>query len=122
MLPADCLGFYAIPLDNGCVLTEAGLNEHSDFRRPARPYLYVTVSKTGFDGGILVLKVVVGRNTPVQLVYVIVRERQLLVTCNAGTDEGFLSRHVYFALHEGMNHHRKNNFSRYNWFDFFERG
>ncbi|WP_316799506.1 hypothetical protein [Pedobacter frigidisoli] len=122
ILPADCLGFYSIPLDDGCILTEAWLNEHSDFRRPVRPYLYVTIFKTGFDHGILVYKVIVERDTPAQLVYMIVKDEKLLVTCNAGTNESFLSRHAYFALHRGMNYHHQNDFSRYNWFDFFEKG
>lgn len=123
-LPADCLGYYHIPLNaDSCKLSLLTLNQHSDFRRPLkRPYLYCDIVEVGFDFGLLTLRVQVERDSPFQLVYICVNKGYLSVTCNAGTDASFLSKHAYMALHNFLFYRSEADFERYNWYDFFEEG
>ena len=124
MLPPNCLGYYRLPLaPNCCKLSLATLNQHSHFRNREKPYLYYDMRKEDFDHGILRLGVTVERETPKQLVYVCIRNGELWVTCNSGTDEHFLSRHAYMGLYSLMRYQYQDaDFEPYNWYDFFEEG
>ena len=122
--PLNCLGYHRLPLaTNSCKLNLATLNEHSNYSYNRKPYLYSSITKTGFEGGILTICVVLKRGTPAQLVYICINDGALWVTCDAGTDEQFLSRHAYTALYRLIGYGDEDaDFKDYDWYDFFEEG
>lgn len=122
ILPLDCLGYHRLSLvPNSCRLSLATLNEHSNYSYTRKPNLYSSMIETGFEGGILTIRLVLKRDTPAQLVYICLSNGALGVTCNAGTDEHFLSRHAYMALYRFIGYGYKDaDFTDYDWYDFFE--
>jgi len=97
-------------------LTFDTLNNHSAFRFTKG--LTRMIRNVSFQNELLTIGIKID-NEKEERVYLKVTNRELLISCSVDTDENYLSRYAYFALHKLMNINDYCNFERYYWPDFF---
>lgn len=112
--------FFRLPLEKGKrILRLNTLNAHSAFRRPQKPYLPVTIRMMSFRREVLTIGVRIADECEERLL-IRVRETELWINCTVDTDEHYLSRYAYFALHELLYLRKSYDFDKYYWPGFFD--
>lgn len=112
--------FFRLPFKPGTrILTLDILNDHSDFRRPKKPYLLIETRKLSFVNEVLTLGIVLDDEEE-EFVYIRVTASELLVSCSVDTEKDYLSRSAYFALYYLMLFHRQFDFEDFYWPGFFD--
>lgn len=103
-------------LDGTLKLTFEVLNCHSEFRFTKG--LSISIRKVSYQNEWLTVGIKIDSEKE-EKVYIKARLKELLVSCSVDTDESYLSRYAYFALHKLMYINDYCNFERYYWPDFF---
>lgn len=112
--------FFRLPLEPGTVkLTLKTLNIHSEFRRPAKPYLRINIRKIYFRNEVLTIGIKL-QDEIEERVFIRVKQTELLISCTVDTDGTYLSRYAYFALIELMFVNDFYNFEKFYWPGFFD--
>lgn len=112
--------FFRLPLEKGTrILRLSSLNAHSAFRRLQKPYLPVTIRMMSFRREVLTIGVRIADECE-ERVLIRVRETELWINCTVDTDEHYLSRYAYFALHELLYLRKSYDFDKYYWPGFFD--
>jgi len=107
--------FFSLPFSAGTrKLSLQTLDNHSDFRKPQRGYMPVTVKESTFVNELLTLRVILEKE-PEEKVYLKVTENALLVSCSVDTDESYLSRYAYFAIRNLISYRHEYDFEDYYW-------
>ncbi len=92
------------------------LNSHSDFR--STKDLSINIRKISYRNEWLTIGIKLDGEKE-EKVYLKATLKELLISCSVDTDEGYLSRYAYFAVHKLMYINDYYNFERYYWPDFF---
>ena len=92
------------------------LNSHSAFR--VTKGLSISIRKISFQNEWLTIGIKLDEEKE-EKVYLKSTLKELLIGCSVDTDESYLSRYAYFALHKLMYINDYCNFERYYWPDFF---
>lgn len=92
------------------------LNRHSEFR--ITKGLSINIRKISFQNEWLTIGIKLNSEKE-EKVYLKATLKELLVSCSVDTDESYLSRYAYFALHKLMYINDYCNFEKYYWPDFF---
>jgi len=112
--------YYSLPFTPGTrKLTLQTLNSHSAFRKPVRGYMRIYIKQLEFAYEMLTLAVKIEQEAE-EKVYFKVTDSELLVSCSVDTDESYLSRYAYFAIHKLMDPHHEFDFEEFYWPGFFD--
>ncbi|RZK10781.1 MAG: hypothetical protein EOO43_19925 [Flavobacterium sp.] len=103
-------------LEGTLKLTYDELNSHSEFRLTKG--LSINIRKISFQNEWLTIGIKLDDEKE-EKVYLKATLKELLISCSVDTDESYLSRYAYFALHKLMYINDYCNFKRYYWPDFF---
>lgn len=103
-------------LDGTLKLRYEILNTYSEFRFTKG--LSITIRKISFQNEWLTVGIKLD-NEREEKVYLKATLKELLISCSVDTDESYLSRYAYFALHKLMYINDYCSFDRYYWPDFF---
>ena len=111
---------FRLPLEkHSRTLSLRALNAHSAFRWTRKPYILVTIRMMSFRREVLTIGVRIADECE-ERVLIRVRETELWINCTVDTDENYLSRYAYFALHELLWLRNSYDFDKYYWPGFFD--
>ena len=110
--------FYRLPFRKDTFkLTEETLKKHSTHLL-SQSLFDISLRKINYQNEILTLEIKL-KDEVDQLVYLKVKQKELLVSCTAGTNFDYLGRYAFLALSTLMGYGNILSFEKYYWPDFF---